>query len=287
MIPLERRRSSLPIKGALAVFVLLIFTAFPRIVPMQTAFTQRVNPSNSLQSVTEEQWRRLSQRRIYFGHQSVGRNVLDGLAALQRQHPEIQLRLVSTDDPSSVSGPAFMESNLGQNTGPSSKDQAFLSVTAKGLGTGGIAMYKYCYVDVNANSDIAKMFADYRATITAVRRKDPTLTIVHITSPLTTSEPPFSAFVKKALGRRTYRDLNRKRNEFNEMLRAEYSGKDAIFDLAEAESTHPDGSRVYFQEGSKRIYSLAPEYTNDGGHLNEQGSRAAANRLLITLATLN
>jgi hypothetical protein len=107
---------------------------------------------------------------------------------------------------------------------------------------------------------------------------------VHVTVPLTTVEPAPKAWVKSILGRVTERDAEVKRNQFNQKLRQTYTGVDPVFDLAEVESTRPDGSRTYFSHGNDRIYTLVPEYTTDGGHLNELGRRVAAERLLHVLS---
>ena len=82
-------------------------------------------------------------------------------------------------------------------------------------------------------------------------------------------------------------DVNILRNEYNETLRKEYVNKGTLFDLAEIESTFPDGSRSTFKRNRKLHYSLVPEYTYDGSHLNEIGRKKVAEQLLIFLATLN
>jgi hypothetical protein len=53
------------------------------------------------------------------------------------------------------------------------------------------------------------------------------------------------------------------------------------------ESTYPDGRRETCAHKGKTCYSLVPEYTYDGGHLNETGRKKAAEQLLILLAKLN
>jgi hypothetical protein len=99
-------------------------------------------------------------------------------------------------------------------------------------------------------------------------------------------EPPAKAWIKSQLGRVTLQDVNVKRNQFNNLMRQTYAGTDPIFDLAEVESTHGDLSRSYFTRGNEKIYTLAPEFTADSGHLNEVGRRVAAERLLFVLAQL-
>ena len=78
------------------------------------------------------------------------------------------------------------------------------------------------------------------------------------------------------MGKPVYNNINR--NQFNEILRKEYEGKAPIFDLAKIESTYPDG---------KTSYSMVPDYTYDGGHLNETGRKKAAEQLLVLLANIS
>ena len=95
-------------------------------------------------------------------------------------------------------------------------------------------------------------------------------------------------WVKRMLGRSVL-DIfdNSKRYEFNELMRKEYGGKDYFFDLAKIESTFPDGRRLLFKEDGKTYYSLVPDYTDDGFHLNRKGSRILAEQFLILLAKLS
>lgn len=91
------------------------------------------------------------------------------------------------------------------------------------------------------------------------------------------------SLIKTVLGKE---DNNIKRNQYNDMLRKEYRGKEALFDIAQAESTRPDGTRSTFTNNGTTYFSLASEYTDDGGHLNQLGQRAVAQELLMLLAEL-
>jgi len=267
----------------LALSALLTFTGCER---------TKVDPGTnwqhaSLRDVDDASWQRLAARKIYFGHQSVGMDVINGIRDLEQQHPQVRLNIVRNSNPSTVAGPAFVESLIGKNGDPGSKTAAFRAVLDQGMGAqGGIAMYKYCFVDVSADTDVSKMFHEYKAAAAAVHAKYPGLTVVHITMPLTTVEGSVKALAKSALGKPTQRDLEVKRNQFNDLLRKEYGGKQPIFDLAAVESTRRDGSRVFFQHDGSTVYTLAPEFTNDGAHLNEIGRQAVAEQLLIALARL-
>lgn len=236
--------------------------------------------------LTDEQARHLTAQKIFFGHQSVGDNIVQGIRDLMTVDSRLQLKVISSADPARVDGPAFVESHVGANTNPKSKNEAFLTIVEKGLGPqNAVAMLKYCYVDIGPSTDVSGMFKNYSNLISQLKTKYPALKIVHITVPLTTTEPAGKAWLRRVLGKPTAREDNIKRNQFNRLLRETYQ-PETVFDLAEVESTHADGSRSYFMDGDVKIYSLAPEYTSDGGHLNEAGRRAAAQRLLMTLANL-
>ncbi len=241
----------------------------------------------TLDDISDVQWRRLASRKIYFGPQSVGRNVLEGVRELMAGNLKIRLNIVSSSAPASVAGPALVESSIGTNGDPASKAHAFAANLEHGLGPGGgLAMYKYCYLDTLPTTDPQKMFDDYKENVSAIGAAHPDVTIVHITSPLTTVESTPKYLVKELLGRPTDRELDAKRNRYNELLRKEYGGREPIFDLAQVESTHEDGSRSYFTQDGVTVYTLAPEWTDDGGHLNQAGRHTAAVALLRLLAQL-
>jgi hypothetical protein len=240
--------------------------------------------------LTSEQRARLASRKIFFGHQSVGADILSGIKELATVDSALSLRVLRSAEPASISGPALVESPIGTNGDPSSKAKAFAVALAHGvgsdLGAGGIAMYKYCYLDFDASTDVAKVFREYREGIDQLKAANPGLTIVHITAPLTTGESGARALVKRILGKPTVLDANAKRNEFNALLRKTYGGREPLFDLAALESTLADGSRTFTTRGADTVYTLAHEYTDDGGHLNAVGRRHVAVPFLDLLASL-
>jgi hypothetical protein len=237
--------------------------------------------------LSEHQISRLNAMKIFFGHQSVGADVVQGIRDLMDQDRRLKLKLVTSAEPQSIAGPAFVESLIGENRSPMSKDKAFAGILANGMGSqGGIALYKYCYVDIDLATDVQQLFEEYRTEIDGLTVKYPSLIIVPVTIPLTTDDASLKTWVKTMIGRPTSRDVNMKRNQFNALLRKNYGDK-PIFDLAQIESTHPDGSRSYVENRGQTIYTLAPELTTDGGHLNQTGRRAAAQQLLQVLAGLS
>ena len=222
-------------------------------------------PLSNAWPLADAQVATLISQKTFFGHQSVGSNILQGVYDLMAADSRLTLTMVSSANPASVTGPAFIESVIGQNGDPASKNAAFAAIINNGFGAqGGIAMYKYCWVDISDSTNVKRMFADYRGVVDALKAKYTALKIVHITAPLAA-------------------EASVNRNTYNKLLRQTYPAN-SIFDLAEVESTHANGSRSYTVIGGEPIYTLASEYTDDGGHLNAAGRQAAAKKLLITLA---
>jgi hypothetical protein len=247
----------------------------------------KVNFTNlSLPALSDEQIVRLADKKIFFGHQSVGRNIVQGIEEIATVDSRLRLKIVHSDQPQLVMGPALVEFDIGMNGDPQSKDDAFVAILSKGMGMqGGIAVFKYCYVDFTPSTDVNKLFSSYQKQVTEIQRSYPHLKLIHVTVPLKVSEPATKASIKHLLGRVTAQDLNAKRSDFNERLRKTYGDpRSALFDLSAVESTHLDGSRESSIWNGKVIYALVPEFTDDGGHLNVLGRRVVAARFLQTIS---
>ena len=66
-----------------------------------------------------------------------------------------------------------------------------------------------------------------------------------------------------------------------------YGGKEPIFDLAQIESTYPDGTRATFDWQGQTYERMIPEYGSDGRHLNESGRQRVAENLIMFLSPLS
>ena len=239
---------------------------------------------SSIKDISESKLERLSGKKIYFGHQSVGLNILDGVKDIIKENPKIKLNIVKTNEKADFSVPAVAHFFVGENTDPASKIRSFAENIEKGAGNNAdIAFFKFCYVDFHAASDIEKVFLEYKNTMERLKKEYPSTEFIHVTAPLTTQTSAVKAIVKRLLGKP---DNNINRNKFNELLHREYADKEPIFDLAKTESTYPNGSRASFTSGGANYYSLVPEYTDDGGHLNERGRKVVALELLNFLSNL-
>lgn len=272
-----------------SLLCLLAVTAGCRSEGTDEPVTEVAMNTASIADMPESRWLTLRSRNIFFGHQSVGENIMAGVRRVLADHPEIGVRLVSSADPAAVEGPAFIDAPIGVNERPATKSQAFSAILEGGFGNtaNAVAMYKFCYVDVNAGTDPDQMFAEYVQQIEDIRKRFPNTQIVHFTLPLRTASTGVKEQINVLLRRPTQTLLNMKRNRYNELLRERFGGSDHIFDLALLESTRPDGSRAYSRYFGDKAFMLAPEWTDDGGHLNEAAQYHVAERLLVFLATLD
>ncbi len=229
----------------------------------------------------------VAKRRIFFGHQSVGANVLDGLRRVAAKEG-VPLQIVEVDDASKLPAATLGHAYVAHNTRPDLKLENF----AKALGPGGpsdpdVALVKLCYVDIGPDTDAAALFARYRGALAVLREEHPRTTFVHVTVPLAAVQRGPKAWLKQLLGRPVYGTAdNARREEYNALLRTAYRGREPVFDLAALESTRPDGSRETFEHEGRRVPALVPAYTDDGGHLNGPAAERVARQLVALLASL-
>lgn len=239
----------------------------------------------ALKDIPLEAWEKLAQKKIYFGHQSVGNNIMDGIRAVMAENLEVQLNIVETRDLATTDVGVFFHSEVGKNENPISKTDDFVTIVESGVGDkADIALHKYCYIDVNANTDVEKVFLNYKKQINSLKLKYPKTRFVHITMPLTTIQTGPKAWVKKILGKPISGiNANIKRNMFNQRLLNAYQLIDPVFDLAAAEATQPDGTITTFEKNGKKYFTMYKGFSSDGGHLNMQGQKTIAEQFLLFL----
>jgi len=248
-----------------------------------------------LEGISDQQWERVSEQKIYFGHQSVGFNIMDGIKDIRSEHEKIDLNIKETDNPHDFSSPVFAHSANGVNMDRQSKIDGFQKKVNEGLGNHlDIAFFKFCYVDITVHTDIDELFQNYKAVIDELEKKYTDVKFMHICAPLTGYPSSLNGFfdrikqrIKPILGKKNtiYAD-NIRRHEFNNLLKQQYP-QEHIFDLAKVESTKQSGQRESFKRNGQEYYLLTREYTHDGGHLNELGKKVVAQKMLLWLAELN
>lgn len=228
----------------------------------------------------------VAERRIYFGHQSVGMNLLEGLQELARTEG-VALQVVEAKPPGVRPG-TLSHGFLEENGAPLKKLGAFSRAFSGGAATGAdVAFMKFCYVDITEATDVAALFAAYQRTVAEVQAASPATTFVHVTAPLQTVEGGVKGLAKRLLGKPLWGSQhNARREEFNDLLRRTYAGKAPLFDLARVEATRPDGGAETSAWQGRQVRTLVPAYTDDGGHLNAEGRRRAAQELAAVLASV-
>jgi hypothetical protein len=245
----------------------------------------------SIKDVPTEKWEKLAQKKIYFGHRSVGNNILDGIKDVMKENPKIRLNIVETTDQADFNVGLLGHSPIGDNGDPISKINAFADIIENGLGKKvDIASLKFCFADFTAKTkDITNIFNDYKNTMSQLKEKYPRSSFVHFTVPLVILKTTWKTWIKIFLRKEEIWEYDQIiiKNKFNNLIRNEYDGKEPIFDIAEIESTYPDGSRSTFTRNGKIYYSLVPQYSRDGAHLSKSGRKIVAEQFLIFLANLN
>jgi hypothetical protein len=239
-----------------------------------------------LQAIPQERWDALARQKVYFGHQSVGQNVLDGLQAVLKASPGIRLDIRETADPGDFDRPVFAHSRIGQNGDPKGKIDHFRSILESGIGRkADIALFKLCYVDVDASTDVPALLDHYDRTLADLRAEYPDLTILAVTVPLTNALPGIKSKIKALLGRGpALKEQNGPRNTVNDHIRQTFGP--AVWDLAAVEAMTAGGGRTFVRDGQRAIDLLNPAWTSDGGHLNDVGSQVVAMDLLVRLANI-
>lgn len=218
-----------------------------------------------------------STARVFFGHQSVGMNVLEGLPALYADHGMPAPRIEQGRRPLTTPGGFVEHDYLGVNEQPLGKIQDFDQALRSGLAEHiDIAMMKLCYIDFRTDTDVDALFAAYRDTVEALERDFPDITVVKATVPLMTDRRGLSQLKARLSGNDRFGPAeNVARERFNTLVRERYAG-DHLFDVAAAESTAPDGSRSGGRHDGQDYFALYDGYASDPGHLNAQGAKVAA-----------
>jgi hypothetical protein len=261
---------------------------------------------SDMNSITDEGINALANKKIIFGHMSVGNNISAGIEDIKdasHRFKKINIKQLGIDE--LIDAPGIYSIKVGNNGFPEKKCDVFKKrLMEDRFGKRiDIAFFKFCFVDFKEKSDVKDIFNRYVETIASLKKEFPELITVHVTTPLKIHAWGAQGIIENILKGKienvrrglscikknlTKGDIeNTKRNEFNKMLINKYKDKDPIYDLAKAESTLPNGERVTFKHKDRVYLSLAREYTSDGGHLNKLGRYYAAKELLETLSEIS
>lgn len=223
----------------------------------------------------------LRGKSVYFGHRSVGSNIIGGMESIISRDKDLSfIKIITpdeylmTDNRGNDSTFYFIHSGIGKNGFPDSKIADFISKldTLRNIDA---AFLKFCYIDINRNTDVNLLYSNYTTNFQSLEKKYDSIKFVYFTSPLTIRRSFHIRFIKAFIGKP---DDNNNRNKFNQLLRETDNVR--IFDLAHHES-HLEGD---VRELNREF--LLQEYSSDGRHLNIVGSEKMAFKLLIYLNNL-
>ena len=269
----------------IAYFIFLIFLALS-CNKNEKNFDENDNPMKGIEIINQTQWDNLGNKKIYFGHQSVGYDIIDGVEFILNNNPDININIIEGSKLSLFENPVFAHSKNGLNGDPKSKIDAFYKIVDEGLGGKvDIAGFKFCYADFNKNTDITNIFEYYKNKMNKISQKYPNVEIIHFTVPLRAIQTGPKAWVKKILNKDVGIKDNYARQQFNELLINNFNGL-SIFDLAKHESTNLDKIREYTFVNDKKVYSMVPDYTIDGGHLSNKGKYYIGTQYLLFLTDI-
>lgn len=228
--------------------------------------------------------RQVTGVRVFFGHQSVGANVLGGVAPVYAAAGEPAPRLVETRLP--VDAPAFVaHAKVGRNRDPIAKLADFAEILDGPLGDElDVALVKFCYADVTADTDVPGLYEAYQAALEALQRRRPGIRFIRATVPLTTDRG-WKAKTKALLGRDDQQGPadNLARQRYNAMVRDRYAADGRLFDIAEVEATVAQQPMTRRLRG-QQYQVLNRALSSDAGHLNDLGSALAATELIRIVA---
>lgn len=210
--------------------------------------------------------------RMLFGHQSVGANLLDGLRELSGRGVAIPPLSDARTGALPANGPFIAHFRVGRNGVPDSKIRDFSEMVGSDLARQvDVALFKFCYVDVRDEGSAVRLFDEYAKAMDRLQDAAPGIVIGHVTVPLRTAPSGTKEVVRRLFGRGRHPEIarNAARHAFNTRLRERYGKAGTVFDLARIESG-PESPPP----------RLLPEYTSDGGHLNEPGRVAVASGFL-------
>lgn len=226
----------------------------------------------------------VSTQRIFFGHQSVGDNLLDGVRQLAKE-AQLALNIVEVNTASAMPANTLGHTHVADNTHPLKKLVSFEQAMGKQPAGLNIALLKFCYVDIHPGTDVKQLFSAYQQTVSRLKATHPGTTILHVTTPLTTVQTGWKATIKSWLGKAPYgAQENLKREEYNQLLRQAYGQNEPFFDLARVETLLPDGRPNLVTWKDQPVPALVPAYSDDGEHLNAVGQLHAARALVVALA---
>jgi lysophospholipase L1-like esterase len=256
-------------------------------VPIANRGNSAQAPYTAISDIPGSKWEELAQKKIYFGHRSVGNNIIDGIKDLIKANSQIKLDMVAPTGTFNSKVGFFMHSMIEQDASPQKIAADFQKLKNEVIRQDfDIVLLRF--TPFYNNKEMTEILGDYNDSLNQLKNNYPKTMFVHTTFPLNRSKTTWKTWIKKLIGKNDIWEYagNIKANEFNEHLRKKYYGKKPLFDLAKFESTYPNGERETFSLYGKEYFQLVSDYTYDGVHLNEKGRKIVAEQLLLLLVNI-
>ncbi len=166
---------------------LIILSLIIVIISWESNLVAKADEGMKMEQISVENIKVLNEENFFFGHHSVGYNILDGVAMIEKNMPSIKLKIKKLDSPDGlVAGKGILyHGEVGSNFNPYSKIDDFARWINDGLNKYvNIAFFKFCFVDIRTNTDVLSLFSHYKEVMNNLRKKYPQITFVHVTVPL-------------------------------------------------------------------------------------------------------
>ena len=236
-----------------------------------------------------EKFEIVSRHRIFFGHKSVGDDIVDGLRLISTKNAKPPLKILLIDQPSADTVPAayFLHAKIGKNGDCISKAAAFsVNMDDVRLKDVEVVLFKFCFIDFNTDTNVDSVFSIYADTLKMLEGRFPRVKFIYATVPLLSRygySGPIKGRLKELFG---MKNDNIVRARYNNKIRQTFPER-RIFDIARIECTDSEGNSNFDVVNGDTVYHLFDEYSYDGGHLNQIGQKLVAQGLIKSIvATL-
>lgn len=290
MLAPTRWRFRRPVVAVVAVIALVLALALALVMADRWSNEKSMSiQGNVASAITTADLTAVASTRVFFGHFSVGMNLLNAVPGVYADHAVSAPPIEQGGTQPGPNGGFIAHQFIGTEVDGKPPLEDFDRIMRGGMGRQvDVALMKFCWGDVQSKTDVDDLFASYRDTMAALERDFPNVTFIHVTEPLTTESGLFTELKTKLntlLGRSDWygQRANVARERLNALIRGEYAGRH-LFDLAAIESTKPDGMRVSGRYDNQGYFALYDGYASDMAQLNTVGSKIAATAFLEAIA---
>jgi hypothetical protein len=192
-----RWRFRRPVAAVVAVIVLVLALA----LEMADRWSKEKSTSiqgNVTSAITTADLTAVARARVFFGHFSVGMNVLNAVPGVYADHGVSAPSIEQGGTQPGPNGGFIAHQFIGTEVDGKPPLEDFDRIMRGGMGRQVDVALMNCWGDVKSNTDVDALFASYRDTMAALERDFPNVTFIHVTEPLT-SEPGLFAELKTRL----------------------------------------------------------------------------------------